>query len=367
MASRPFVAALVSILLGGPVAALWLWRRRHRQPQRLEALEDLRDFMVEEVISAQVPIVLLGRFPWQADGQRAVVKVQTQALERPEVVVDVLRMCLKSYSGAEYCYFDGRPSLAALLRCPEARRAYTLEVIAPASQRQIARCRPSLFRMVEETPEMYTAVVKPFIQQQVGDSASLSWLYNVLELKKEQERLLYHDPDPETGFVLNVDTKWQSHPDCRAVPRDQWHQHPSVKWLYCLAICNRRDLLTLRDLQGEHLPLLRGILDKGRQTIAEVYGLMADQLRVFVHYQPQFYHFHVHFTSLYTEAGVQVERAHLLQDVIRHLEADGQYYQRCTLHHKLADTDPLLCRLTQSEKLDDGALSMNQGLRLKKL
>ena len=63
-----------------------------------------------------------------------------------------------------------------------------------------------------------------------------------------QERTLYHDLDQESGFLLNVDPKWRTHPDCHS-PRQTWHQHSCVKDLYCLAMCNRRDVHSLRDLQ----------------------------------------------------------------------------------------------------------------------
>jgi len=37
------------------------------------------------------------------------------------------------------------------------------------------------------------------------------------------------------------------------------------------------------------LSLLRRLFDRGRATIATVYGVPASQLRVFVHYHPQLY------------------------------------------------------------------------------
>lgn len=37
-------------------------------------------------------------------------------------------------------------------------------------------------------------------------------------------------------------------------------------------------------------------------TIEAVYGVPEDQLRVFVHYLPQFFHFHVHFTRHVVES-----------------------------------------------------------------
>eukprot|EP00586_Coscinodiscus_wailesii_P016890 CAMPEP_0172510456 /NCGR_PEP_ID=MMETSP1066-20121228/228591_1 /TAXON_ID=671091 /ORGANISM="Coscinodiscus wailesii, Strain CCMP2513" /LENGTH=71 /DNA_ID=CAMNT_0013289393 /DNA_START=1 /DNA_END=212 /DNA_ORIENTATION=- len=71
-------------------------------------------------------------------------------------------------------------------------------------------------------------------------------------------------------------------------------------------------------------------METGARVIASVYGVDADNLRVFVHYQPQFYHFHVHFTRLENDTGVQVEKAHLLMDVIQNLETDGDYYKKRT-------------------------------------
>lgn len=51
--------------------------------------------------------------------------------------------------------------------------------------------------------------------------------------------------------------------------------------------------------QKSILPVLLTLALRGRQgvkTIGEVYGVREDELRVFVHYLPQFYHFHVHFS-----------------------------------------------------------------------
>ena len=56
--------------------------------------------------------------------------------------------------------------------------------------------------------------------------------------------MLFNDPTVETGFLLNVDTKWKSHPDChatdeRARAEGAWRGHAAVRDLYCLAICHR--------------------------------------------------------------------------------------------------------------------------------
>jgi len=340
----PVASGIAGVLALG--TALWVYRLRNRAG-RIDALCNLREFVVEEVLRED-PITFLGRFPWQKPGERAVVKVNPTALEIADApaLLPHLAMQPSSYSGAEYCFFDAVPQLLGLLSQPPLRRGYKIEVIAPASERQIARCRPpGALVMIEETPEMYDAVVRASYES-LRTAKVLGWLYNVLDRKKETERLLFHDEDPALGFILNVDTKWTSHPNLTATDRADWHHHKSVQWLYCLGICNRRDIPSLRDLTGDHLPLLRAMLSRGQEAIHKVYGLPANKLRVFVHYPPQFSHFHIHFTSLYVEGGVQVERAHLLSDVIRNLEADPSYYRKCTLTYKLPEDDPLAQRLT---------------------
>lgn len=54
------------------------------------------------------------------------------------------------------------------------------------------------------------------------------------------------------------------------------------------------------------------------QAITRRHGVAAEQLRVFLHYQPSYYHLHVHFLHVKHDAGMgmAVGKAHLLSDVI---------------------------------------------------
>lgn len=71
---------------------------------------------------------------------------------------------------------------------------------------------------------------------------------------------------------------------------------------------------------------------------------------MYLHYLPSYYHLHVHFTALGFEApGSGVERAHLLADVIEHLERDPEYYRQCTLTFALRADDPLLKLLQEAQ------------------
>jgi hypothetical protein len=64
--------------------------------------------------------------------------------------------------------------------------------------------------------------------------------------------MLFEDADAQTGFMLHPDMKW-----------DQ----TQLDGLYCLAICHRRDVRSLRDLNAAHLPLLRNIRAKSLAAI----------------------------------------------------------------------------------------------------
>lgn len=196
--------------------------------------------------------------------------------------------------------------------------------------------------MVQETPELYEAVVKPHIAATV-QSGSLGWVANVVDGTKEKERLLLdHD-----SFILNIDTKWRSHPDPLTTTRESWYGHSSIQDLYCLAIVKDSRLASMRDLRSNDIPMLAAILELGMSKIEETYGISGNQLRVFCHYQPQFYQFHVHFTRLENEIGCQVERGHLLTDIIQNLQMREDYYAKRTISYKLKTSSDLYKLLTQ--------------------
>ena len=281
----------------------------------------------------------------------------TASCERARRFLQRLEFCLTIESGAEYSYYDAFSattnwldyisSLFSQQQNATTGRCFQLELIHPVSDRQIARSLPApSAALIEETPTLYQTVVEPYIET-VVKSGSLAWIENVVNGTKEAERLLLDAPD----FILNIDTKWKSHPDPLAVAREEWKSHAAtVADLYCLAIVKDGSRLrSLRDLHGDvDLPMLRNILEQGRAMIETVYGVAQDQLRVFFHYHPQFYHLHVHFTRLENENGCQVERGHLLSDVIQNLELDPEYYAKRTMTYKLKVNSELYKSMQES-------------------
>ncbi|GJQ79703.1 hypothetical protein Trydic_g5850 [Trypoxylus dichotomus] len=172
-------------------------------------------------------------------------------------------------------------------------------VIHPATEKHIEKYSVQNPYIVDETPDIYESIVLPYI---IKEQFDLQWVYNILEHKCEADRILFEDPDPINGFVLLPDLKWNG---------------ITLDTLYFLAIVNDKHIKSLRDLKGNHISLLKNIYEKGCQAIEEKYGLNRSQLRIYLHYQPSFYHLHVHFTYLKHEApGIHAERAHLLSNVI---------------------------------------------------
>lgn len=205
-----------------------------------------------------------------------------------------------------------------------ALNAIKATITHPASTKHIDKWIQQEVRLLNETDDQYRNITLPFI---LDHQLKVEWVYNILEGKEEVDRVVLNDPDPETGFILLPDIKW-----------DQKTQND----LYLQAICHKRDIRSLRDLTTDHLPLLENMLSKGCQSIKEKYGLDQDQLRVYVHYQPSYYHFHVHFTALsYQVPGAYAERAHLLSTVIQNIRLVPDYYQRSSLTFVLKVTDPL--------------------------
>ena len=71
--------------------------------------------------------------------------------------------------------------------------------------------------------------------------------------------------------------------------------------------------------------------------------MQADQLRAYIHYQPSYYHFHVHFTHLrFTAPRSTVGDAHLLEDIIDNVaNIDPMFYAKRTLSFVVKESSPL--------------------------
>jgi hypothetical protein len=263
-----------------------------------------------------------------------------------------------------------------------------IDMIYPAQSWQILKNSESTERMlVRETATMYAAVTHPFVQTQITVK-KLQWVYDLLDGTHEADRMLYyHQPhvaslavvelvaavaalpglltegeaevveeelvnlaaseesdavavakQDDDSFMIHPDSKWLHSGFTHSDPKDTTSQlqfdlaDADVVGLYCRAICQRRDIHSLRDLNASHLPLLQAMHDESVRVMEEKYGVPEHQLQIFVHYVPSFYHFHVHIVHVCNDAiNVSSGHSHSLTEVINNIALCGTYYQQSLL------------------------------------
>ena len=299
--------------------------KRQKPEDAVPAFADtISNFTVEETLRFEAGgrlAVVLGKL----DGRDCVLELkQRAALADPRALEDALpklKLALTNHSGAEYSYYAATD--------PTTGATYDLEAVWPAPERLVQRKRPAEICVVEETAEAYDRVVRPFAEAQ---AAKIGWIDAVCALEKERERNL-HACD---AFVVNVDTKWSTHGPFDA-DRATWRGADWTRDLYLLAISKDASLKSMRDLRG---PAGAGLCRAMRAALlrcaADVYGVPATKLRVFFHYQPQFYRLHAHCTRAeHTNPGCECDRAHLLTTVAANLDLAPDYYARAPLTYKL--------------------------------
>ncbi len=299
--------------------------KRQKPEDAVPAFSDtISNFAVEETLRFEAGgrlAVVLGKL----DGRDCVLELkQRAALADPRALEDALpklKLALTNHSGAEYSYYAATD--------PTTGATYDLEAVWPAPERLVQRKRPAEICVVEETAEAYDRVVRPFAEAQ---AAKIGWIDAVCALEKERERNL-HACD---AFVVNVDTKWSTHGPFDA-DRATWRGADWTRDLYLLAISKDASLKSMRDLRGpDGAGLCRAMRAALLRCAADVYGVPATKLRVFFHYQPQFYRLHAHCTRAeHTNPGCECDRAHLLTTVAANLDLAPDYYARAPLTYKL--------------------------------
>ncbi|KAI4294319.1 HIT-like protein [Schizophyllum commune Loenen D] len=214
-------------------------------------------------------------------------------------------------------------------------RDVKITLIFPATEAHIRKYTKQKYTMVRETPETYANIVEPYISSIPKSRTQWLVVLDILEGRAEQEKVLYNCPD----FILVPDMKWDL---------------TTISSLYICAIARVEGLRSLRDLRGEHIPLLKGIQREATRVVAEKWPAVgAGGLRMFIHYQPTYYHFHVHIVNVNggeSIARMAVGTAHLLDDVISLLEVQPDIYARTTLTYSLGDQHGLYAALTDVDE-----------------
>ncbi len=146
-----------------------------------------------------------------------------------------------------------------------------LNLIHPCTEKHIKKYSPQTVRMVTETPEIYKQYVRPYMQR-MRDEGRLNWVFNIIEGRAEQEDVLLRDagpPNADEGFLLTPDLNWDK---------------KTLTSLHLLALVERRDLWSLRDLKRGHVEWLKHMREKILDATVKLYtGLEKDMLKLYVH------------------------------------------------------------------------------------
>ncbi|KFY81787.1 hypothetical protein V500_11093 [Pseudogymnoascus sp. VKM F-4518 (FW-2643)] len=249
-------------------------------------------------ISTTPALLLLERAPFSASAEHLA--------ELPRA----LRSCRNLGANDVYFWYMACSGDAADGGAAEIHDDLKINLIYPCTEKHIKKYSRQGTRVVTETAETYKNSVRPYMQRQ-REGGRLTWVYNIIEGKTEVEDVIFRTVrgvDTERGFLLLPDLNWD---------------RKTMESLHLLALVERRDIWSLRDLRKKHVVWLR---DMRRKILAATVGtytkLDEDQLKLYVHYQPTYYHFHVHVVHVALEAGAtqSVGKAIGFESLISQLE-----------------------------------------------
>ncbi|KIY01691.1 uncharacterized protein Z520_01829 [Fonsecaea multimorphosa CBS 102226] len=221
-------------------------------------------------------------------------------------------------------------------RLPPIIPDFKLNLIYPCSSQHVRKYSAQRVRMVTETPHIYATHIQPYMARQRA-AGRLDWVFNILEGRTEQEDVLARvdwDSPSKTGFLLLPDLNWD---------------RKTVEGMHLLALVQRRDIWSLRDLRRKHVPWLKTMREQiVAAAIANVGQgqIDADEVKCYLHYQPTYYHLHVHVVHVMLEAGTtqSVGKAFGLGNVISQLEGmadDEAGMHQLDLHYFLGEENEL--------------------------
>jgi m7GpppX diphosphatase len=185
-----------------------------------------------------------------------------------------------------------------------------INLIYPSTDQHLKKYSKQGVRVVTETADIYREYVRPYMLQK-REQGRLNWVWNIIDGKTEVEDVIYRTPkgqDVENGFLLLPDLNWD---------------RKTMEGLHLLGLVERMDIWSLRDLRKKHVEWLKDMRSKILRATVETYPeLEEDLLKVYVHYQPTYYHFHMHIVHVALEAGATqaTGKAIGLESIISQLE-----------------------------------------------
>lgn len=227
-------------------------------------------------------------------------------------------------------------------------------MVYPAQPWQLTKYTDSRTTLVTETAQLYNSVHAAHATASSGP-AKLQWLYDVLDGKKEQETIVINNGD----FVVAKDTKWPAGDFNKAYEWSQSIQNQAgaslplglAKSVWFLVMPFDRSILSIRDLNDNHVPLLKLMQSETLDYLKKTFGFKPEDVVMYFHYAPTFYHLHLHVNhvSVLTET-TYCGKVEELETVINNIEMNRDYYQQCTRRICLKVNEPLAQKFAQAQQ-----------------
>jgi m7GpppX diphosphatase len=298
--------------------------------KKQDEIPKLKNFIFEKLLSEDVKahrVFLLGKFKNDNENP-AILKLEKTHFTKENL--HNINSFLEKESVLDHndIYTWLTSNISGSFQDPQLR----IQIIYPATPLHIKKYSEQPRVIINETPEQYKSVVLPYINSLPPERTA--WVENILEGRQEAESLIFNDKDPETGFIIVPDSKWDR----------------TLNTLYVQCIVRKRGIHSVRDLRREHLPLLKKVYETALTLVPKVYSteaekIEANQLKIYFHYQPSYYHLHIHITHINVE-GVGL----YLRDVIDNITMDDQFYAKKTITYQLGKNHILYSLFEKAKK-----------------
>lgn len=104
----------------------------------------------------------------------------------------------------------------------------------------------------------------------------------------------------------------------------------SFNWL---AIVTDPSIRSVRDLRGEHVPMLEDMYEKCIRVIHDEFGVSRQDVMAFANYPPSVYRLHIHFCApFFLSSAYDAFRMHSLSSIINNLKINADYYKLSTFY-----------------------------------
>ncbi|EDR26970.1 scavenger mRNA-decapping enzyme DcpS, putative [Entamoeba dispar SAW760] len=215
-----------------------------------------------------------------------------------------------------------------LIKLDKQQTSYEINVMKPQNIQEINKYKKQQYKLFLETPELYQQYTLPYIS--TIPSSTLQWIN---DYSNDITKPLLKG----NGFFLVPDVKWNM---------------KDMNLFYGICFSNDPSILSIRSLRQCHLPLLKRMRFEVLKYINSVTSLKEEEIVIYCHYHPSFWHFHVHFTSINFPTLARnnsIGKAILLDTIIQNIELDDLYYSKANIIISIGTAHQLYDKFNQTK------------------